>query len=384
MYTPAQFLWMVNDIPRMEAYLAALKAVVRPGDRVVDVGAGFGFFSVAACRAGAAHVDAIDINPIVVGLGPRFAEANGCADRITFHHADASRLVLAEKADVLIGDLRGPLPMSNEQLRVMAAARDAFLRPGGRMISERDTLWVAPVETPASFREEIMAPPAVAAGMSLEPLQQHLRTVPYRTGVTPAELLGTGVQWAEVDYRTQTELSVRGTASCLLNRSGEMGGLAMWFDTALADGIGFSNAPGTALRAYRQMFFPLAQSVRVNAGDQLSLRIEALQTDRGHVWQWSGERVSDGRVLFKQNSLAETVMDPALLSSSLNAPVPPAGPHAASLAWLVAQMGRGATQLAVAADAHAGWPGRFASAREAELWVQRTLQELDRAERGVE
>src|SRR5829696_4835138 len=90
-YSISDYAWMIADATRVSAYAAAIRASVRPGDRVLDVGAGFGFFSTIAALAGAQHVDAVDTNS-AVHLGPRIAAANRCADRIVFHHLDAARL----------------------------------------------------------------------------------------------------------------------------------------------------------------------------------------------------------------------------------------------------------------------------------------------------
>ena len=53
------------------------------GKRVVDVGTGSGILALAAARAGAAHVVAVDINPNAAGAAGENAAANGLADRVT-------------------------------------------------------------------------------------------------------------------------------------------------------------------------------------------------------------------------------------------------------------------------------------------------------------
>ena len=75
MYSVADYLWMIADGTRVAAYAGAIRGAVHAGDRVLDVGTGFGFFSVVAAQAGAGRVDAVDTNP-VVHLGPRVAQAN--------------------------------------------------------------------------------------------------------------------------------------------------------------------------------------------------------------------------------------------------------------------------------------------------------------------
>lgn len=68
--------------PSTRLVIAALDDHLRAGDTVLDVGAGSGVLSVAACLLGAASAVAIDIDPAAVEATRANATANGVADRI--------------------------------------------------------------------------------------------------------------------------------------------------------------------------------------------------------------------------------------------------------------------------------------------------------------
>ena len=61
---PGIYVGMLNDRARTSRFLAGIAEVVRPGDIVVDIGTGTGVRAIAAARAGAKHVYAIEASDI--------------------------------------------------------------------------------------------------------------------------------------------------------------------------------------------------------------------------------------------------------------------------------------------------------------------------------
>ncbi len=72
---------MVSDRPRTNAFAAAIREVVQPGDVVLDVGTGTGILAMFAAKAGARKVYAIDVTDIAE-VATDLVKANGLSDQI--------------------------------------------------------------------------------------------------------------------------------------------------------------------------------------------------------------------------------------------------------------------------------------------------------------
>ena len=318
MYSVADYLWMLADDTRASAYADAIRAVVRPGDRVLEVGAGFGFFSVIAARAGALRVDAVDTNPAVL-LGPRLAGTNGCADRIVFHHADVEQLSLPYKVDVIVGDLRGPTPFARRSLATMIDVRRRMLRDGGSIVPLADTVFAAPCHVPAAVRRDVNAAFG-REGIDTTAVERIIRDTPYRCTIHADDLIAPGHAWARIGYATVETPDARGEAEWTFSAAVSVAGLAIWFDAELASGIGFSSAPGAATRVYNQVFLPLSAALQVGPGDKLRAELAVRLVLNEYVWAWTVRVLApDGaeRQVLRQNSIADAVIDPALLHRHL-------------------------------------------------------------------
>ena len=120
---------MICDRMRTGVFRRAIESVVRPGDIVLDVGAGSGILSVFAARAGAARVYAVERTPAAV-LARELAAANGVAEIVRVIHGDVTDIELPERVDVIVSEWLGGFGIDEGMLVPVIVARDRWLKPG--------------------------------------------------------------------------------------------------------------------------------------------------------------------------------------------------------------------------------------------------------------
>ena len=128
---------MLGDRTRLSAYDRALGQAVRPGDVVVDVGAGTLILSLLALRHDARHVYAIEGDPEVAGLARAIAERNGLGGQLTLIQGDARAVELPEMADVVVCEMMGNLGPEEQMAEIVAAVARRNLKPSGRVVPAR-------------------------------------------------------------------------------------------------------------------------------------------------------------------------------------------------------------------------------------------------------
>ena len=125
-------IWSNTDFPymclkdetRTWAFRDAIHAVVRPGDVVVDVGAGSGILSFFAAAAGAAQVHAVEIDPVSAAALRRSVELNpAVADRVRVVEGDAATVDLPLGADVVVAEIIETGLLDEQQVPVLNALR---------------------------------------------------------------------------------------------------------------------------------------------------------------------------------------------------------------------------------------------------------------------
>src|SRR6266545_5638148 len=156
MYSISGYGKMIADVTRMNAYVEAMRQVIRPNSVVLDLGTGPGLFALIACQLGARLVYAVEPENIIQ-LTRDAAVANGFVDRIVCLQSQSTSVTLPEYADVIVSDLRGVLPWFQKHLPAILDARKRLLGPGGKLIPARDTLWAAIVAVPECY-SKLIAP----------------------------------------------------------------------------------------------------------------------------------------------------------------------------------------------------------------------------------
>lgn len=277
---------MVADRARTDAYAQALRRVVRPGCTVLDIGTGPGIFALLACQAGAGHVYAVDPDPSI-HLAEELAAANGYADRITFIQDLSTRITLPQRADVIVQDMHGLLPLYQHYIPTLIDARERHLAPGGAMIPQRETIWLAPVEAPQTYRQYAGPWDERPYGLDWGPALEVSLNAIGKARIEPHQLMAQPQPWATLDYLTIASPDVVGSVRFAVQREGVVHGLAAWFDAELADGVGFSAAPGQPETIYGHVFFPWRQPVVVQPGDAIEATVQATLWGSDYIWTWS-------------------------------------------------------------------------------------------------
>src|SRR3954447_8117949 len=161
-------IWSTSDLPyaclkdtqRTLTLRDAIRRVVRPGDVVIDVGAGTGILSLFAAEAGAARVYAVEVDPLLATALRRSAALNELADRIAIVSGDARTEDLPADADVVIAELIETGLIEEQQVAVLNNLhRRGVIGPRTRLIPERYSTAIELVDVETTFYGFTIAAP---------------------------------------------------------------------------------------------------------------------------------------------------------------------------------------------------------------------------------
>ena len=91
--------------PTTRLCLAALEDAVQPGQRVLDLGAGSGILAIAAAHLGAAHVDAVEIEPVAAEVCRQNVQANGVANQVAVYEGTLDTVTAAVPYDLAVANI---------------------------------------------------------------------------------------------------------------------------------------------------------------------------------------------------------------------------------------------------------------------------------------
>jgi hypothetical protein len=277
---------MLSDQVRMAAFGAAIRDVVRPGDVVVDLGAGTGVLGFMALQAGAARVHLIE-QTNAIDLARAVATHNGWLDRVVFHHASSLDVSLDQPADVLVSETLGPLGIDENTLPFTLDARTRLLRPNARLIPSGIGLCLAPVSDQVLYDQRVRFWHDVG-GVDMTPAADIAASKLSSVDLQPSALLGPARTVIELDLCTLQSPQVDLVTRLVCTRAGVLHGLAGWFTLALADGIGLHTGPDSPKTHWRQAYLPMTPNPHVQAGDYVDVRLQVSPQGR----EVDGTRVS--------------------------------------------------------------------------------------------
>lgn len=324
MYSVSDYGGMIANGVRLDAYAQALRQAVRPDSVVLEIGTGTGFFAGLACQFGARRVFALEPED-VIQVARETAAANGYSGRIEFIQDLSTRVTLPERADVMISDIRGRLPLFQKHIPAIADARRRLLAQGAVLIPQHDSMWAAVVEATEQYGRLVEPWDKTDYGLDLSASRRFVVNCWVKGKATREQLLVEPQCWAALNYATIEEPDVSGLVTWTMERAGTAHGLSVWFDATLAEGVGFSNAPGEPELIYGTTFFPWLEPVPLDIGDRISVTIRADLVVQDYVWRWDTRVVDEREQVkadFKQSTLHGAPLSPARLRRRADSYVP--------------------------------------------------------------
>jgi protein arginine N-methyltransferase 1 len=374
-YSVSDYAQMIADDVRMGAYTRALERAVTTGSVVVDLGAGTGVMALLACRLGADRVFAIEPSPLIE-VGREIARRNGLEDRIEFMPVPSQDASLPQRADVIVSDLRGVLPLYDGHVVSIVDARRRFLAPGGLLIPTQDTICAAVVEGFESYRR-IDRWTKHSGGLEVNPARQLLANTWWRSRVEPSELLTEPRTIATLDYSTIEDPDLKSSVRFSVLRTGTAHGICVWFETLLVHGIGFTTAPGQPETVYGHAFMPLLSPVEVERGDVVEVLLGASSSAGKYVWRWQTTIVGSmgTKAKFRQSSALGFPISRRLLERSSSSYRPRRNEEAEVLRFVLELMDGNLTTEEIASCLSKQFPQRYSDARQSLEYVVRQAQE---------
>ena len=267
--------WMISDEARTTAFAHAIAESVKPGDVVIDVGAGTGILSLFAARAGARRVIAVERSGMAE-LARELIAHNGMQEQVEVFEGDAKDLVLDEKADVIVSEWLGHMAYVENMFEVVRHIRDEHLKAGGLMIPSGVDLLLAPMDGRSLHEDDgpgfWLKGPIHGVDFSCFAEQEMALGFVKKLPLSHEELLGPGTVVHELDTLTAKPGDEWSSGSVVLavTRDGTVNGLAGWFSARLSPGVLLDTSPHSTLTHWEHNFFPF-HPMPARAGESLTV-----------------------------------------------------------------------------------------------------------------
>jgi len=286
-------LEMLQDRLRTEAYLAAIREVVKPQDRVLDFGCGTGVLSIFAERAGASRVYALDRSSMIAAAKVIMDE-NVCT-RIVPVRSDGHTAELPEQVDVIVSEWMGHFLFAEQMLEPLVRLRDKFLRPGGRIVPESCSLHVCMVTSPALF-DDLSFLSTRPYGIDFSAVADlpfnEVRIVRMR----PEELLPETACIGQFDLSSVPGMPHELSGTLTSSTDAVTYGFCGWFEAQLSPSVKLSTSPFAPKTHWLQFHFPFNRPLEIRAGEPVQIDVQFVSQHQQNGFRWRARTPTNVRI----------------------------------------------------------------------------------------
>jgi SAM-dependent methyltransferase len=276
---------LVRDVPRNDAFEAALKRAMKPGIRVLDIGTGTGLLAMMAARAGAAEVFACEMNQVVAEAAKQVIAKNGLADRIKVLPKSSNQLDaeqdLGGRVDLIVSEIVSNDLLDEAVLPTMEYATAHLLKPGGQLIPAKGGIRVALAFDANSGRKRM----GTTSGFDLAAFN-YLAEPRYHIHTTSPNLrlMSEPVDAFEFDFRLPDHVPGARKELSLVAQGGPINCVVQWIQLQLDETGEYENKPGEPRYSTWDIYaYPLSKPIESQPGQRFTVNCSH---DRFRVRIW--------------------------------------------------------------------------------------------------
>ena len=280
---------MLSDHIRIGCYFEAINKIIKNDAVVIDFGSGTGILALAAAKAGASKIFAIERSSIAE-VSKRIIKSNGFSNKISVIHKNSMEIGSIEKADVLVSEWMGVHVLQENMLFDLLDVRDKYLKKGGTLIPNMLSLFIAPINTNSINEREIAKWESPTEGISLKEIGWLSMNDTYICNINAYDLASDGkcVFILDLHKIQKNQLNkIEMTEEFSFEKPQRINGICGWFSAQLSDEIVLDTGPHAAATHWKQTIYPIYPGVDVNTGDTMIARIVAEPSNGFTHFTWS-------------------------------------------------------------------------------------------------
>jgi len=269
---------LLNDESRMLSYKTVIEHLVK-GRTVLEIGCGTGILSVLAAKAGAKRVIAIEETGIA-RIAAELFKANGCS-AVELVIGNSRDVRIDERVDIILHELIGFDPLSENVLLTISDARKRFLKSDGFLVPHRLKVCCLGIEfssdaTNSCSEEQRIVALSSSCGINLHPIiaamkQSNIYTHKMLFTTAGYQILSDELTLFDFDlYENAENWQVHKVLPLSIRQSGELNGLVLYFRMFLNDHE-LTNSPLAAKTSWEQDYRVVPRATIVQKGAAISI-----------------------------------------------------------------------------------------------------------------
>ncbi len=306
---------MLNDKIRMESYEKAIKEMVKPGMKVLDLGTGTGILALWSLEAGAEKVYGIEFRKELISQAKSRINKAGYEKNFQLFNALSYDVNLPEKVDLIVSEILGNLADNQDMTPILEDARKRFLKKDGKFIPYRVETFLVPIDSMKIYnqvKEGIYK--NMNSNYNLKELMDRFNVknkfdLPFNSIIPQSTYLSAPENMIEFNFKGKDKAEYITKNVFTIMKDGIFTGFKGYFIAYLSPTSILDISPGEIKSGktsdcWKNLYLPIEKPFKVKKGDKLYLDYERFyptdhKMDFVQGYSWSGRIERKGEIVYK-------------------------------------------------------------------------------------